>query len=143
VGAPGNFAGDFTWHVSTLIIGAPRNWCKTVIEWNLAADPKQNPHTEGGCTECLGAVTIHGNNVIRNPAYYIIGVASKFVPAGSVRIDSNLPENLPNVVFKTPEGKTVVIVINSNKKEQAFQLKMKGEYFETSLKSGSVATFVL
>ncbi len=37
---PGNFAGDFNWHVHNLIIGASRNWCKTVIEWNLAADPK-------------------------------------------------------------------------------------------------------
>lgn len=143
VGAPGNFAGDFNWHVQNLIIGASRNWCKTVIEWNLAADPKQDPHTEGGCTACLGAVTIDGNLVTRNPAYYIIGVASKFVPAGSVRIESNLPQNLPNVAFKTPEGKTVVIVLNSGKTEQSFQLKMKGEYFETSLKSGSVATFIL
>ena len=143
VGAPGNFAGDFNWHVQNLIIGASRNWCKTVIEWNLAADPNQDPHTEGGCTQCLGAVTIDGNAVTRNPAYYIIGVASKFVPAGSVRIESNLPENLPNVAFKTPEGKTVVIVLNSFKAELTFQLKMKGKYFSPSLKSGSVATFVL
>ncbi len=143
VGAPGNFAGDFNWHVQNLIIGASRNWCKTVIEWNLAADPKQDPHTEGGCTQCLGAVTIDGNDVTRNPAYYIIGVASKFVPAGSVRIESNLPQNLPNVAFKTPDGKIVVIVLNGSKAEQAFQLKLKGKYFETSLKRGSVATFVL
>ncbi len=143
VGAPGNFAGDFNWHVENLIIGASRNWCKTVIEWNLAADPKQDPHTEGGCTQCLGAVTIDGNIVTRNPAYYVIGVASKFVPAGSVRIESNLPENLPNVAFKTPEGKIVVIVLNNSKTVKIFQLKLKGKYFETSLKSGSVATFVL
>lgn len=142
VGAPGNFAGDFDWHVQNLIIGASRNWCKTVIEWNLAADPKQDPHTEGGCTACLGAVTIDKNLITRNPAYYIIGVASKFVPAGSVRIESNLPQNLPNVAFKTPDGKIVVIVLNGSKAEQAFQLKLKGKYFETSLKSGSVATFV-
>jgi glucosylceramidase len=143
VGAPGNFAGDFNWHVQNLIIGASRNWCKTVIEWNLAADPKQDPHTEGGCTACLGAVTIDENQVTRNPAYYIIGVASKFVPTGSVRIESNLLENLPNVAFKTPEGKIVVILLNSGKTEQSFQLKLKGKYFEASLKSGSVATFVL
>lgn len=143
VGAPGNFAGDFNWHVQNLIIGASRNWCKTVIEWNLAADPNQDPHTEGGCTACLGAVTIDGNKVTRNPAYYIIGVASKLVPDGSVRIESNLPENLPNVAFKTPEGKTVIIVLNSNKAELTFQLTMKGKYFSASLKSGSVATFVL
>jgi glucosylceramidase len=47
VGAPGNFAGDVRWHIKTLIIGAVRNWCKNVIHWNLAAGPKQDPHTEG------------------------------------------------------------------------------------------------
>ena len=44
-GAPGNFAGDFGWHIRTLIIGATRNWARTVLEWNLAADPQQRPHT--------------------------------------------------------------------------------------------------
>src|SRR5690606_11022530 len=30
VGAPGDFAKELTWHTENLIIGAPRNWCKTV-----------------------------------------------------------------------------------------------------------------
>jgi len=105
VGAPGDFPNDLKWHVRTLIIGATRNWCRNVIEWNLASDPKQDPHTDGGCTECLGAITIDGNSVIRNPAYYIIAHASKFISPGSVRIKSNIPENLPNVAFKTGRRK--------------------------------------
>ena len=60
-----------------------------MLEWNLAADPRHQPHTPGGCTTCLGAVTIDGNQVTRNPAYYIIAHAAKFVRPGSVRIASN------------------------------------------------------
>lgn len=58
VGAPSNFVEDLKWHVKNLIIGAPRNWSKNVIEWNLASDPNYYPHTDGGCGTCLGALTI-------------------------------------------------------------------------------------
>lgn len=142
VGAPGNMAGDILWHVRTLIIGGSRNWCRTVLEWNLAADPQNNPHTDGGCTECLGAITLDGNTITRNPAYYIIAHASKFVTPGSVRIASNLPADLDNVAFKTPEGKFVLIIVNSSKETKIFNIKIDGESAETSLNSGAVGTFV-
>jgi glucosylceramidase len=142
VGAPGDFPNDLRWHIRTLIIGAVRNWCKNVIEWNLAADPKQDPHTNGGCTECLGAITIDGNSVTRNPAYYIIAHASKFVDPESVRISSNIPENLPNVAFKTPDGKIVLIVLNDSDKAQNLQITYKSKSIRASLDNGSVATFI-
>jgi len=142
VGAPGNFGNDLRWHVKTLIIGAVRNWCKNIIEWNLASDPKQNPHTEGGCTECLGAVTIDGNSVILNPAYYIIAHASKFVVPGSVRIKSDIPGSLPNVAFRTPTGEMVLIVLNDSDKSQEFQICYRNKSIKAGLNSGSVATFI-
>ena len=142
IGAPGNFAKDLDWHTTTLIIGAPRNWCKTVLEWNLASDPELQIHTPGGCTECLGAITIDGNNVTRNPAYYIVAHASKFVRPGSVRIASNMPEHLPNVAYKTPQGKTVLIVHNSSEAIQNFTINDNGKKVKTSLDAGAVATYV-
>ena len=58
VGGPGDFATDQSWAIKNLIVGAPRNWSRNVLEWNLAADPNYNPHTVGGCGNCLdgGAV---------------------------------------------------------------------------------------
>lgn len=142
VGAPGNLSGDLSWHVRTLIIGATRNWCRNVLEWNLASDPSNNPHTAGGCDQCLGTITINGNTVTRNPAYYILAHASKFVRPGSVRIDSNLPENLPNVAFKTPQGKKVLIVLNDKSMVQNFNIKFNGKIVTTSLSQGAVGTYV-
>jgi len=142
IGAPGNFPSDLAWHVRTLIIGATRNWARTVLEWNLAADPQQNPHTPGGCTECLGAITVDQNNITRNPAYYIVAHAAKFVRPGSVRIASNIPGSLHNVAFKAPKGQKVLIVQNDEKAAQTFNIRYNGKTVTTALNAGAVGTYV-
>jgi glucosylceramidase len=141
VGAPGNLASDLKWHVENLIIGATRNWSKNVLEWNLASDPYYEPHTEGGCDQCLGTVTINGNSFSRNPAYYILAHSAKLVRPGSVRIASSLSAYLPNVAFKTPNGKKVVIVLNTSSTEKKFNIKFNGKTVPLELASGAVGTF--
>ncbi len=142
VGGPGNFAEDLKWHVSTLIVGATRNWSKNVLEWNLAADPNYNPHTpDGGCTSCLGAITI-APAVSRNVAYYVIAHASKFVRPGSVRIGSTLNSVLSNVAFKTPNGKKALVVMNTSSNDQNFNIKYNGKIVTTMLPAGAAGTFV-
>ena len=143
VGAPGDLRKELTWHVRELIIGATRNWSRTVLEWNLAADSRWEPHTDrGGCDRCLGAVTIDGNNVTRNPAYYIIAHAAKFVRPGSVRIASNTMPTLPNVAFKTPDGKHVLIVLNDSQGRQSFNVSQLGRIAASALNANAVGTFV-
>ncbi len=141
IGGPGNFAGDLKWHIETLIIGATRNWSRNVLEWNLAADENYQPHTDGGCPTCLGAITVN-SSVKKNTAYYIIAHASKFVRPGSVRIASNEITDLPNVAFKAPNGKKVLVVLNKAGFTQSFNIKFNNKTVSTSLKSGSVATYV-
>ncbi len=141
VGGPGNFAGDLKWHIQNLVVGATRNWSKNVLEWNLASDAAYNPHTNGGCTQCEGAITIDAS-ITRNVSYYIIAHASKFVPAGSVRIASNMPDNLPNVAFKIPDGRIVLIVLNSSSSSQSFNIGFNGKLATTSLPNGAVATYI-
>ena len=143
VGAPGDLKRDLANHVRNLIIGATRNWSRNVLEWNLAADAHQNPHTDrGGCDRCLGAVTIDGNKVTRNPAYYILAHAAKFARPGSVRIGSNYLEMLPNVAFKTPDGKKVLIVLNNSQTTQTFDIRSEGKAASSTLNSGAVGTYV-
>lgn len=144
VGAPGDFANELTWHTENLIIGAPRNWCKTVLEWNLAADENQQPHTDrGGCDRCLGAVTIKGDEVTREPAYYIIAHASKFVRPGSVRVESNLIDGLPNVAYKTPDGGITAIIQNTSKADKTIDVNAGSKTTTITLKAGAIATLVL
>ena len=143
VGAPGNLRKELAWHVRELIIGATRNWSRTVLEWNLASNPSLEPHTDrGGCDRCLGAVTIDGNKVTRNPAYYIIAHAAKFVRPGSVRIASNTLPALSNVAFKTPDGGHVLIVLNNSPERQTFNIRHRGKLVTSILDRDAVGTFV-
>jgi glucosylceramidase len=141
VGGPGNFANDLSWHTENLIIGATRNWSRNVLEWNLAADPNYDPHTDGGCTTCLGALTI-GANVTRNVSYYIIAHASKFARPGSVRIASNNTPALITVAFKNPQGQKVLIVLNKSASAENFSIRFKNKSVSTSIGAGAVATYV-
>ena len=142
VGVNQKFNDNLKWHTRELIIGATRNWCKTVLEWNLAADSKLEPHTDGGCTECLGAITIDGNTITKNVAYYIIAHASKFVRPGSKRIKSNYMSELPNVAFKVPNGDIVVIVLNTTEIQKTFNINAQSDQITTTLDAGSVGTYI-
>ncbi|CAN5772876.1 glucosylceramidase [soil metagenome] len=138
----GEFGGDLKWHLKNVIIGSMRNWSKLAMEWNLANDPNFEPHTPGGCTTCKGALTIGGSTVTRNVAYYIIAHASRFVPAGSVRIASNISGALNNVAFETPDGKKVLIVENDGSDAVTFNIRFNGMWAATTLPGGSVGTYV-
>jgi glucosylceramidase len=134
---------DIAWPVKRLIIGATRNWSRNVLEWNLAADPEYKPYTDrGGCPSCQGAVTIDKNEVKKNIAYYSVAHASKFVRPGSVRIASNNSDTLPNVAFKTPDGKKVLIVANTGDSAQDFNIKYQGKILAVKLDKGSVGTYI-
>jgi glucosylceramidase len=129
--------------VAEIIIGATRNWSRNVLLWNLAADPSNGPHTDdGGCTFCRGAVTVDSNKVTRLLAYYTLAHASKFVRPNSIRIASNTLDSLPNVAFKTPEGKRVLIVSNTSTTAQKFDVRSGTSLFSTSLNAGSVGTYI-
>jgi len=138
--AGGSFDGDLKWHIKNVIIGSMLNWSKNALEWNLANDIAYGPHTAGGCTDCKGAITINASAVNRNVAYYNIAHASKFVPAGSVRIASTVSATFPNVVFKTPAGKKVMIVLNENP-TTTFNISYKGKYAPVTIPTG-VATLI-
>lgn len=129
--------------VASVLIGATRNWSRNVILWNLAANTAMEPHTpNGGCPICEGAVSIDGDTVQRNVAYYSVAHFSKFVRPGSTRIDSTDIDGLSNVAFHTPDGKTVLIVSNTAKIGQTFDVDCAGKSIHPTLPAGSVGTFV-
>ena len=165
---PGLDRIDIAAPVKRLIIGVTRNWSSNVILWNLAADPLNDPHTDnGGCSMCQGAITIDGDKVTRNLAYYVIAHASKLVPPGSKRIFSTAPgeriisicedEQHPqfwrtnviekadvpdNVTFLTPQGKIVMIVSNDSWSRREVNIQYNGKFARLRLDPGSVATYV-
>jgi glucosylceramidase len=141
-GAKGSFDGDLFWHTEHIVLGTINNWSSAVIEWNLAANAKYEPHTPGGCTECKGALTIQGEAISRNVSYYIIGHISKFVPAGSKRIASSTSNDLVKTSsFIRPDGKKVTILLNAGDTNNVVLKNKQYSYFVT-LPTGSVSTIV-
>jgi glucosylceramidase len=129
--------------VRRVMIGATRNWSRNVLLWNLAADPQNGPHTNnGGCTGCSGAITLDGDSVTKNVAFYVVEHFSQFVPAGSVRVASSEMEQLASVAFLTPEGKVVLVVSNTGNFAKPFAVKYHGKFFQTALPAESVGTYV-
>jgi glucosylceramidase len=124
-------------------IGATRNWCRNVLLWNLAADPQNGPHTNnGGCTDCSGAITLDGNSISKNVAYYAVQHFSQFVPPGSVRVASSEMEQLASAAFVTPQHKVVLVVSNTANFAKPFAVKYHDLFFQTTLPSESVGTYV-
>ncbi|MFT4202565.1 MAG: glycoside hydrolase family 30 beta sandwich domain-containing protein [Chitinophagaceae bacterium] len=143
VSSPDALASNLSWHIQNVIIGSMRNWCKTALEWNLSSNATLTPYTTGGCSACLGGVTISGDNVTRNSGYYIIAHASKLVRPGSVRVATNTATNLPNVAFQTPDGTIILIVYNTGSATITFNIAVHSKTFSTTINAGSVETIIL
>lgn len=141
-GAKGSFAGDFMWHMEHIVIGTMTNWSSMVLEWNLANDPTYGPHTPGGCTECLGALTITGSDLKRNVSYYIIGQVAPFIPAGSARIQTKSSNaQIKSIGFKRPDGKKVLVALNTGK-ETVFTIDFEQKKYNFTLPEKSASTIV-
>jgi glucosylceramidase len=125
-----------------IVIGTMANWSSLVLEWNLANDPNFGPHTPGGCTECLGAMTISGSEIKRNVSYYIIGQVAPFIPPGSTRIETKSRNaQIQTIGFTTPEGKRVLLALNTAK-ESVISIDFEQKKYNFTLPEKSVSTLV-
>ncbi len=141
-----NFAGDLVWNSEHLLIGATRNWARSISLWNLALDQNSGPQN-GGCQTCRGVVTVDTGTspatITHNVEYYVLGHLSKFVVPGAHRVDSNTfgPGGLEDVAFQNPDGSIILLVLNAGNTSQPFAVNWKSTYFNYTLPSQSVATF--
>ena len=137
------WADNLKWNVSKMVIGNARHWARGVALWNLALDENHGPHL-GGCGDCRGVVTIDSRTgqIIRNPEFYALGHASRFVRPGAVRIESSAPNGLETVAFRNAgDGSTALIVLNAAATETRFAVRVSGASFTASLPAGAVATY--
>jgi glucosylceramidase len=145
-GSGGSFLGDLGWHMQNVMIGATNNWAKVALEWNLANDPTYGPHTPGGCTTCLGAVTVGAGTYSRNVAYYIIAHMSKFVRPTAVHVSTASSSSTlfaSGFVNSSTDGSSKVLVVyNNGQRDQAFNIKYNGQIAVVTLKKKSVGTYI-
>lgn len=140
-----NFADNLVWDTSHLEIRAIRNWARSLTKWNLVLDENFGPHT-GGCPNCSGIVTVQQEtgDFVFNHDYYALGHLSQFVAPGAHRIAStHLPGlGLETVAFRNPNGSKVLLVLNSRRRSQSFDVIFGDQSFDFTLNGRSVVTFV-
>jgi glucosylceramidase len=146
-GSNGSFVGDLGWHMQNVMLGASNNWAKVVLEWNLANNSTYGPYTPGGCTTCLGALTVASNgSVTRNVAYYIVAHMSKFVRPGAVRSAStSSARDLTCAGFVNSAengGAKVLVVYNNGQRNTTFNIKYQGKTATVTLNKKSVGSYV-
>lgn len=131
--------------VGDLIIGSTRGWARGVLLWNLALDEHHGPHL-GGCGDCRGVVTIQSatGEVTRNPEYYALGHASRFVHPGAARIASDARvQDVETVAFRNLDDGTIVLVaLNTAKSARTLIVEDGGRAFAQAMPAGAAATFV-
>jgi glucosylceramidase len=141
-----NFAGDLVWNAENLLIGATRNWARSVSLWNLALDQNSGP-TNGGCQHCRGVVTIDDSTtpatITNNVEYYLLGHLGKFVVPGARRIASNTfaSGSIEDVAFQNPDGSIALFVLNSGSGSTEFTVSWQGQTFNYTLPGQAMATF--
>ncbi|HYM79122.1 MAG TPA: glycoside hydrolase family 30 beta sandwich domain-containing protein [Candidatus Dormibacteraeota bacterium] len=140
------FSGDLVWNAEHLLIGATRNWARSVSLWNLALDQNSGPKN-GTCSNCRGVVTIDDSvspaKVTFNVEYYILGHLGKFVVPGAHRISSNTfgAGSIEDVAFQNPDGSIALVVLNSAGNAGTFSVSCKGQSFNYTLPGGALVTF--
>jgi glucosylceramidase len=143
------FGDNLGWNMHNLLIGATRQWARSVVLWNMALDQNSGPVNgppDSGCKNCRGVVTIDWSTtparVRYEVEYYALGHASKFVVPGAHRIDSNFAGPVENVAFRNPDGSIALVAYNSDRTSpRTFSVGWRGQVFSYTLPPGAVATF--
>jgi len=80
--------------------------------------------------------------VTYTPEFYIFKHLSYFVTPGSTKLETKgLTDD--SLAFVTPEGKIVLVTVNSSYKAKNLKVKMGSKYFEANLPANSFNTLSL
>jgi len=120
--------------------------CGTVAwtDWNVLLDQTGGPNHVGNfCFAPVHADTQTGKLIYTN-SYYYIGQFSKFIKAGAKRIScSSNRDKLQCTAFINPDGKMVVVVLNTSDEKLPFKLCISGKAAPAISLAHSIMTIVI
>ena len=143
----GDWSGGFTdtldSDMKTILIEAINNWAEVSLKWNIALDQNKGPQN-GGCDTCRGLVTIHTDTgaIDYTVDYYSIGIFSKYVRPGAIRIKVQTNDNnFLATGFVNPDGSKAIMIYNQDTSSHEFSLSWNNSWIQTSLPAQTVAAF--
>lgn len=115
-------------------------WC----DWNVLLDENGGPNHVGN----LCFAPIHANlktgKLIYTNSYYYIGQFSKFIKAGAKRIScSSNRDKLQCTAFINPDGKLVVVILNTSDEKLPFKLCISGKAAPVTSLAHSIMTVII
>ena len=125
---------------SRIFSHALRNWCRSIIAWNLALDEHGRPNI--GPFPCGGVVTINSQTkeITRSGEYWGLAHFSRVVRRGARRFDSQSSvADVQHVAFENPDGQKVLVLTNAGP-AKTIELQLGTMAAAISLKVDSVTT---
>lgn len=139
---PGNFGKDLLWHMIHIMLGAPNNWARCTIYWNLALNENNGP-LNGGYTKGQGVVQVNSssNKVTRYAPYYAIKHLSAVVKPGAIRIGlSRIHHNILSSAYKNLDGSKVLVLACNAKSKCNFKILWNSKQIVLSMNPQDVLT---
>ncbi|KAG7383185.1 hypothetical protein PHYBOEH_010026 [Phytophthora boehmeriae] len=130
------------------IIEDINNYVSGWTDWNLALDTTGGPNWAKNMVDAPILVDeVNGAEFYKQPMFYIMGHFSKFVPAGSRRIEFPKTTTLSNfhrTAFVTPDNRVVVQFMNRDNSAVTVSVKQTdSKTFTLSLPAHSMQTVIL
>lgn len=141
----GNWApdwGDNLLYFSRVLAGGVRHGARGIALGNVALDEQGGPRT-GGCRGCRGVVTVTADGVVRNPEYYVLAHASRWVLPGARMLPAGTGrDGVEQAAFMNPGGTMVALVVNGAPAPRVVTVQDARRGFTYTLPARSVVTVV-
>ncbi|KAL7297825.1 hypothetical protein TKK_0008858 [Trichogramma kaykai] len=124
------------------------HWVTGWVDWNLALNEQGGPNWIENFVDAPIIVDESNDSFYKQPMFYVLTHFSKFVPRGSVRIESiSQNAHVQSIAFTSKSDQTIVILFNKSEKKQqisvvddrvgAIDIELPASSFHTILYSGS------
>ncbi|XP_044265543.1 lysosomal acid glucosylceramidase-like [Tribolium madens] len=105
-----------------------QNWVVGWVDWNMCLNQEGGPTYIDNFVDAPIIVNASANEFYKNPMFYALGHFSKFLPVGSIRVDSKTDldqDEVMVVAFQRPDDGITVIILN--KKEEPISVSLFDE----------------
>ncbi|MFY7899829.1 MAG: glycoside hydrolase family 30 protein [Chitinophagaceae bacterium] len=137
--------GLFDWNSAENTFGTIKAYLekgvRSYMYWNMILD-NTGESSWGWKQNAQVVINKTTKKVTYTPEFYIFKHISHFVTPGSTKLEiKGLSDDA--LAFVTPEGKIILVAINSHYKPKNFKIKIGSKYFEVTLPQNSFNTLTL
>lgn len=117
------------------------------VDWNMALDTEGGPGWLGGRLDSAVIVDKKSDSYYKSPMFYVLGHFSRYIPAGSKKVESSITNNkfdyrLETVTFKLATKELVTVVLNNNPYPIEMYINQTLQAHRVEIASESITTII-